>query len=147
MFDGAKEIYGQYKSESNCTRKRGCEVHELVVWKGSLSFYADELWLSDLCVNWFWWNSLCMYVSPFWVFGIVKIRMYVRNTVCPTQVIHILNLMLFILVVNIYSTRSKARRCAVVMIRRLRYAFRFQESKYVASLVAIFKAPSLEHLL
>ena len=81
------------------------------------------------------------------MFGIVKIRMYVRNTVCPTQVIHILNLMLFILVVNIYSTRSKARRCAVVMIRRLRYALRFQESKYVASLVDIFKAPSLEHLL
>ena len=46
------------------------------------------------------------------MFGIVKIRMYVRNTVCPTQVIHILNLMLFILVVNIYSTKSKARRCA-----------------------------------
>ena len=53
MFDGAREIYGQYKSESNYTRKGGCKVHELVVWKGSLSFYADELWLSDLCVNWF----------------------------------------------------------------------------------------------
>ena len=79
------------------------------------------------------------------MFGIVKIRMYVRNTVCPTQVIHIPNLMLFILVVIINSNRSKAER--ILMIRRLRYAFRFQVSKYVASLVDIFKAPSLEHLL